>query len=65
MAVTFSGRSSFGTNCDRCGEEIIAPESSGINAQGQVYNFWCCPYCGNEFETLVEPVATPNRDTIE
>jgi transcription elongation factor Elf1 len=55
-AIMFLGRSKFGAECGRCGEEIIAPESSGFLAEGQIRNFWCCSYCGHEFETSVDVV---------
>lgn len=50
--------------CDKCGNTLIAAESSEYVSDGLVFNFWCCPKCGYRFETeAYMPVDTdPNID---
>jgi hypothetical protein len=38
--------------CPKCGEQCFAPERSEYFSIDEVYHFWCCWDCGNEFETL-------------
>ncbi len=43
--------SEFETICAKCGEPLIAPESSEFVSEGLVLNLWACTNCGNRFET--------------
>jgi hypothetical protein len=45
-------RSSFGTNCVRCGDELIAPERSEYRDEGQIRHFWHCSRCDCSFEVI-------------
>lgn len=38
-------------HCPRCGIKLISPDwSEAVNAEKTI-NLWCCPICGEEFET--------------
>jgi hypothetical protein len=41
-------RSSFGANCVRCANELIAPERSEYRDEGQIRHFWHCSEYRNE-----------------
>jgi hypothetical protein len=45
-------RSSFGTCCVRCGDDLIAPERSEYREEGQIRHFWHCSRCGCFFEVV-------------
>jgi uncharacterized protein with PIN domain len=45
-------RSSFGTNCVRCDNELIAPERSEYRDGGQIRHFWRCSRCDYSFEVI-------------
>ena len=45
-------RSSFGTNCVRCDNELIAPERSEYRDEGQIRHFWRCCRCDCSFEVI-------------
>jgi hypothetical protein len=45
-------RSSFGTNCVQCGDELIAPERSEYRDDGQIRHFWHCSRCDCSFEVI-------------
>ena len=45
-------RSSFGTNCVRCNNELIAPERSEYRDDGQIRHFWHCARCDCSFEVI-------------
>ena len=38
-------RSSFGTNCVQCDNELIAPERSEYRDERQIRHLWHCPQC--------------------
>ena len=38
--------------CNKCKTHLIAPEWSECINDRQTLHFWCCPICGNEFETV-------------
>ena len=45
-------RSSFGANCVRCDDELIAPERSEYRDGGQIRHFWRCSKCDCSFEVI-------------
>jgi len=45
-------RSSFGANCVRCANELIAPERSEYRDEGQIRHFWHCSRCDCSFEVV-------------
>ena len=45
-------RSSFGTNCVQCDNELIAPEKSEYRDGGQIRHFWHCSRCDYSFEVI-------------
>jgi len=46
-------RSSFGTTCAQCGNELIAPEWSEYRSKHQNRHLWRCWMCDYCFETIV------------
>ena len=57
-------RSSFGTNCVRCDNKLIAPERSEYRDGGQIRHFWHCARCDCSFE-VVPPTHTKSiEDTM-
>ena len=56
-------RSSFGTNCVRCDNELIAPERSEYRDGGQIRHFWRCSRCDCSFE-VVPPAHTKSIEDI-
>ena len=46
-------RSSFGTSCAQCGNELIAPEWSEYRSKQQNRHLWRCWKCDYCFETIV------------
>jgi hypothetical protein len=42
-------RSSFGTECVQCGNELIAPERSEYRNERHVLHLWSCPKCDRSF----------------
>ena len=45
-------RSSFGTDCVQCGNELIAPERSEYRDERHVLHIWRCPKCDRSFEVI-------------
>jgi len=43
----------FGTSCDQCHHDLIAPKRSEYVSEEQVRHFWSCANCGHEFEMSV------------
>lgn len=56
-------RSSFGTNCVQCGNELIAPERSEYRDGRQIRHFWHCSKCEWSFE-VVAPSDTKSIENI-
>ena len=54
-------RSSFGTNCVQCEDELIAPERSEYRDERQIRHFWYCSRCECSFEVI----APSDADSIE
>ena len=46
-------RSSFGTNCVQCDNELIAPARSEFRDERQIRHFWHCRECDFCFELVV------------
>jgi transcription elongation factor Elf1 len=40
-------------SCPRCGDTLLAPESSTLVAHGHIQHTWCCDVCGYDFETAI------------
>jgi uncharacterized protein with PIN domain len=60
-------RSSFGTSCAQCGNELIAPEWSEYRSEHQNRHLWRCWKCDYCFETIVKTKSvadSPLRDKI-
>lgn len=49
---SFNRRSSFGEDCVRCGNYLIAPNMSGYREGLHVVHFWHCPNCDCSFEVI-------------
>jgi hypothetical protein len=45
-------RSTFGINCVRCKDELIAPEKSEYRHGTHIRHLWYCSYCETSFESL-------------
>jgi hypothetical protein len=45
-------RSSFGTNCVQCDNELVAPERSEYRDDRQIRHFWHCSICDCSFEVI-------------
>ena len=56
-------RSSFGTNCVQCDNELIAPERSEYRDEGQIRHFWHCLRCDCSFE-VIPPANTKSIEDI-
>ncbi len=58
-------RSTFGINCVRCKDELIAPERSEYRHGTQIRHLWCCSNCETSFESLESiPVEAMTTDDI-
>ena len=50
MAMMVSNRlSTFGINCVRCNDELIAPEKSEYRAGTHIRHLWHCSNCSARF----------------
>jgi hypothetical protein len=56
-------RSSFGTNCVQCTNELIAPERSECRNEGQIRHFWHCSKCDCSFEIIL-PARTKSMEDV-
>ena len=53
MATMVSNRrSTFGINCVRCKDELIAPERSEYRHGTHIRHLWYCSNCETSFESL-------------
>jgi hypothetical protein len=58
-------RSTFGTNCIRCNDELIAPEKSEYRLDTHIRHLWYCSNCDTSFESLESiPVEVMTTDDI-
>jgi uncharacterized protein with PIN domain len=66
MATMVSDRrSTFGINCVRCNDELIAPEKSEFRAGTHIRHLWHCPKCATRFESTEQiPVEAMPADDI-
>ncbi len=66
MATMVSDRrSTFGINCVRCKDELIAPEKSEYCDGTHIRHLWLCPKCETSFESLESiPVEVMTADDI-
>jgi hypothetical protein len=64
MATMVSNRrSTFGINCVRCEDELIAPESSEYRQGTDIRHLWYCSNCKTSFESLESiPVEAMTTD---
>jgi hypothetical protein len=57
--------STFGINCVRCGEGLIAPDRSEYRADTHIRHLWHCPKCSAHFESIEQiPVEAMTTDDI-
>ena len=57
-------RSSFGTNCFQCDNELIAPERSEYRDERQIRHLWHCSRCDCYF-VVISPAHTKSiRDIM-
>jgi len=47
-------------SCPKCGEMIMAPESSDHFVDRKIRHIWLCEGCDFDFETSVELIAKPS-----
>ncbi len=66
MATMVSNRrSTFGINCVRCKDELIAPERSEYRHGTHISHLWYCSNCETSFESLESiPVEAMTADDI-
>jgi hypothetical protein len=66
MATMVSNRrSTFGINCVRCKDELIAPERSEYRHGTHIRHLWYCSNCETSFESLESvPVEAMTADDI-
>jgi hypothetical protein len=58
-------RTSFGINCIRCEDELIAPEKSEYRHGTHIRHLWHCSNCATSFESLESiPVEAMTTDDI-
>ena len=58
-------RSTFGINCVRCDNELIAPERSEYRHDSYIRHLWHCSKCDFYFATVVETASNVmTRDDI-
>ena len=51
-------------SCPRCGDTLVAAESSVLVERGHIRHAWSCDGCGYDFETAIR-LAVPDAGTIE
>ena len=51
-AVASKRRSSFGTDCVQCGDELIAPDKSEYRDERHILHLWRCSKCDCSFEVI-------------
>jgi len=64
-AMVSNRRSTFGINCVRCKDELIAPERSEYRHSTHIRHLWYCSNCETSFESLESiPVEAMTADDI-
>jgi hypothetical protein len=61
--VASKHRSSFGTDCVQCANDLIAPDRSEYRDERQVVHLWHCPKCDCSFE-VISPTDTKSIKAI-
>jgi uncharacterized protein with PIN domain len=65
MATMVSNRcSTFGSDCVRCKDELIAPERSEYRHGTHIRHLWYCSNCETSFESLESIPVEAIRQTI-
>jgi len=44
-------------SCPKCGDLLMAPESSEYTRVGGIRHMWSCDRCDYDFETLIESLT--------
>jgi len=57
-------RSSFGTNCVQCDNELIAPARSEFRDERQIRHFWHCSKCDYSFEVIAPSDTKSIQDVM-
>ncbi len=63
MRTASNRRSSFGTSCIQCSDELIAPERSEYRNERQIVHVWHCATCDYGFE-VISPADTKSIKEI-
>ena len=61
--VASKRRSSFGTDCVQCGDELIAPDRSEYRDERHILHLWRCSKCDCSFE-VISPADTKSIEGI-
>ena len=56
-------RSSFGTDCVQCANDLIAPDRSECRDERLVVHLWHCPKCDCSFE-VISPAYTKSIEAM-
>jgi hypothetical protein len=64
-AAASKRRSSFGAECVRCGNYLIAPDQSQHRDGLQIVHFWSCPRCDCSFEVIVPADTKSIKDIMK
>ena len=63
--VAGNRRSTFGSKCVQCKDELVAPESSEYRHGTHIRHLWYCSNCETSFESLESmPVEAMTTDDI-
>ena len=63
QTIASKRRSSFGTNCVQCDNELIAPERSEYRDERQRH-LWRCPKCDRSFEVILPADISSMEDIV-
>ena len=58
-------RSSFGTECVQCSNELIAPNRSEYRDQRLIVHLWYCPKCDCSFEEISPADTGPIKNVMK
>jgi len=61
ITETTDDRRHFGTSCDQCCEEVIAPDRSEYVGKYLVRHIWSCENCGHEFQMSINVLGYRNE----
>jgi hypothetical protein len=66
VPLRFFHKSYYGRpSCPKCGEAMIAPETSKYLSRCNIGHIWVCEECDYEFETLIRFDVHDNRGACE